>query len=150
MSKVLRPTDVTGHLATINPVSQGVGTAVSGWIDISKFDKLKGKVAVGVLGAGATVDAKLQQATSSGGAGAKDIAGKAITQLTQAGADSNKQVLINLFSDELDVTGGFKFVQLSITVSVAASLIYGEMEGFTPRYAPASDNDAASVDEIIG
>ena len=150
MSKVLRPTDVTGHLATINPVSQGAGTAVSGWIDMSKVDKVKAKVAVGVLGAGATVDAKLQQATSSGGAGAKDIPGKAITQLTQAGADSNKQALINLFSDELDVNGGFKFVQLSITVAVAASLIYGEMEGFNARYAPASDNDAASVDEIVG
>ncbi len=149
MGKVLRPSDQAAILGAINPVSQGAGTVTTAWIDISKFDKLMGIVQAGVLGASATLDAKIQQATSGAGAGAKDIPGKAITQLTQAGTDSNKQAIINVQSDELDVNGGFKFVQLQATVATAASLVAGLLLGFTPRYAPASDNDAASVDEII-
>jgi hypothetical protein len=39
---------------------------------------------LGVLGASATVDAKLQQATDNSGTGVKDVTGKAITQLVKA------------------------------------------------------------------
>jgi hypothetical protein len=149
MSKVLRPSDVAAIVGVINPVSQGAGAVSTAWVDMSKFDRLLGLVQSGVLGAGATLDAKFEQATTSGGAGVKDVTGKAITQLTQAGADGNKQALINLYGEELDVTGGYRFARLTATVATAASLISGLVLGFNARYAPASDNDAASVDEIV-
>jgi hypothetical protein len=47
-------------------------------------------IILGVLGAAATVDAKLQQATDTSGTGAKDISGKAITQLVKASNDNNE------------------------------------------------------------
>ena len=150
MNRVLRPSDEAALVAAINPASQGAGSVSTGWIDMSKFDKLMAIVQAGALGASATLDAKLEQATSGAGAGAKDITGKAITQLTQAGTDSNKQAIINLAAEELDVTGGFDFVRLTLTVATAASLVSAAVLGFSPRYAPASDNDASTVDEIVG
>lgn len=145
----VRPSEAVALLGTIDPVSQGAGTVVSDWGNIGLFKKARGKICVGVLGASATVDAKLRQATDSSGSGAKDITGKAITQLTKAGSDDGKQVIIDLDAAELDVAGGFSYVAISVTVAVAASLIYAEVEGFEPRYGPASDNDLASVDEIV-
>jgi hypothetical protein len=55
-----------------------------------------------------------------GGAGAKDVTGKAITQIVKASGD-NKQALLNCRTSELDVEGGFRYVRLSLTVGTAAS-----------------------------
>lgn len=135
-------------LATINPISQGVGTAVSGWVDMSTMHRLLALIDTGVLGAAATVDAKLQQATSNAGAGAKDITAKAITQIVKASGD-NKQAMVNLRADELDVAGGFRYVQLSITVGTAASLVSGALFG-VPAYAPADALNQAAVVQVVG
>lgn len=135
-------------LAEIAPLSQGVGSATSGWVDASAMQRIRGRVSVGVFGASATVDAKFQQATSSGGAGAKDVTGTAITQLLAAGGNG-RQVLINLDPQEaLDVENGFRWVQLSITVGTAATLIGGAVEG-APRFDDASALNAASVAQIV-
>lgn len=58
------------------------------------------------MGASATLDAKLRQATDSAGSNAKDIAGKAITQIVKATGD-NKKVLMSLMATDLDSNGGF-------------------------------------------
>ena len=87
-------------LAAINPVSQGVGTAVSGWVQVSGFSEIVALLKVGAFGASATVDAKFQQATSSGGAGAKDVTGKAITQLLAAGGN-NRQAILQVREEDL-------------------------------------------------
>lgn len=145
----LKPSQRVSVVGVINPQSANAVQA-SGWIDATKFHNYMATIKVGALGALATVDAKIQQATSAGGAGAKDVAGRAITQLTKADADDNKQVLINLKQEDLDFNNGFKFFQLSITPAVAACLIDGTILGFDPRYDFASDNDAATVDEVVG
>ncbi len=106
-------------------------------------------MAAGDLGASATLDAKLQQATDSGGTGAKDVTGKSITQLTQAGTDSNKQVLINLRPEELDIKNGFGYFRLSMTVAVATSDAGGMVLGVNARIGHATDNDATTVDEVV-
>lgn len=134
-------------LAVINPASQGVGTAVSGWVDVSQLHQIMAVVKVGAFGASATVDAKVQQATSNAGAGAKDIAGKAITQMLAAGGN-NRQAEINVRPQDLDTENGFRYVQLSITVGTAATLIDGAVHGAT-RFEPASDLNAASVAQVI-
>lgn len=141
--------ELAGIVGAINPVSQGAGTATSGWIDASKFQQFMAIVQAGALGASATLDAKLEQATDAAGTGAKDVTGKAITQLTQAGTDSNKQVVINLNpSQHLDTDNGFDHFRLSMTVGTAASLIAGIVLGLNARLGVASDNDATTVDEI--
>ncbi len=104
-------------------------------------------VMAGTLGSSATLDAKLEQATDSSGTGAKDITGKLITQLTQAGTDSDKQAIINLRPDELDVANDFTHFRLSMTIAVATSDAGAIVFGADARYEPETDN--ASVDEIV-
>lgn len=142
------PSERAAICAVLDPVSQGIATVTTGWVAAKNFHSLLALVATGAMTAGSTVDAKLQQATDSAGTGAKDITGSAITQLTQASADGNKQVLINLRTEDLDVDGDFAFVRLSVTVGTAASLLFGALLGLDPRNGPASDNDATTVDEI--
>jgi hypothetical protein len=143
------PSEVAAVVANIDPDAYPAGTYVSDWVDMSKFGDIMAIVQAGDLGALATIDAKLEQATSNAGAGAKNITGKLITQLTKAGVDDNKQVVINLNDSQLDVNNGFVFARLSITVAVATSDAGGIVLGFNPRNAPASDYDIATVDEIV-
>lgn len=150
MNRVLRPSDVAAVVGVINSASHAASTVTTGWIDMGQFEKLMAIIMAGVLGASATLDAKFQQATDGSGTGAKDIAGKSITQLTKAGSDDNKQAIINLTGEELDVTNAFTHVRLSMTIGVAASQAAALVQGFNARYAPGSDSDLASVDEIVG
>ncbi len=147
MNPNVKPSEQVSVLAVLNPVSQGAATVTSGWISMADLDSVMALIQTGVLGAAATVDAKLQQATDGAGAGAKDITGKAITQLVKATND-NDQVAINCRSEELDVNGGFTHVQLSVTVGVAASLLSAVVLGFNARYQPKAH--IASVVEVVG
>lgn len=141
--------DNAAVLAVIDPDAYGASTEVSDWVDASQFHQILAIVMAGTLGSSATLDAKLRQATSAAGAGAKDITGAAITQLTQAGTDADKQAIMSLDVDALDIAGGFRYVALSMTIGTATSDAAGLIIGLAPRVGPASDNDLASVDEIV-
>ena len=141
--------EVAAIVATVDPDVLTAATHTSDWVDAGKFESLMAIVMVGTMQSSSTLNAKLEQATDSGGTGAKDISGSAITELTQAGTDSDKQVIINCRAEELDTPNGFDFVRLSMTVAAASSDGAGMILGLNPRYAPASDNDLASVDEIV-
>lgn len=143
------PSEAAAVAATIDPDAYTAGTYVSDYVDVSKFRRLMAVVMAGDLGTNATLDAKLRQATDASGTGVKDISGKAITQLTQAGSDSDKQAVINLDQSELDIANGFAFVCLSMTVATATSDAGGLIMGFDAAIEPASDNDLSSVDEIV-
>ena len=145
----IRPSDRAAILAAIDPDASSAGTYPTAWIDATNWQNLMAIVMAGDLGASATLNAKLEQATTNAGAGVKDVTGKAITVLTQGGGDSDRQAIINCSQYDLDFANGFKFVRLSMTLAVAASEIGGLVIGFDPRYNTASDNDAASVKEVI-
>lgn len=131
----------------IDPDAYAAGTVTSGWISMADFGAIQAIVMAGDLGTSATLDAKLEQASDSSGTGAKDITGKAITQLTQAGSDSNKQAIINCRADELDVDNSFTHVRLSMTVATATSDAGALVLGHDARYAPEAD--LSSVDEVV-
>lgn len=133
----------------IDPDVTVASTVTSGWIDASKFQQYMAVVMAGTLGTSATVDAKLEQATDSSGTGVKDVTGKAITQLTEAGTDSDKQAIINVRPGELDIANSFNHFRLSVTVAVATSDIGAVVMGLNARTGTAADNDAATVDEIV-
>jgi hypothetical protein len=135
-------------LATIDPASQAAGAASTGWVPVANYFAILAVVQTGVLGTSATVDAKLQQALDSSGTGAKDISGKAITQIVKATGD-NKQVLVNVKPEELDTVNGFGFVRLTVTVGVAASITSAQLLGVNPRYAPADVGNQAAVAQVI-
>lgn len=131
----------------IDPDAYAAATYTTGWIAAKDYASFLAAVSVGDMAATSTVDAKLEQAQDSGGTGAKDITGKAITQLTQAGTDDNKQALINLRPEELDVENDFTHFRLSVTVATAASDAAAFVLGFDARYEPG--DDLAAVDEVV-
>ena len=59
-------------------------------------------------------------------------------------------MLINVEPDDLDLDNNFTHIRLSVTVATAACLIAALVLGFYARFGSASDNDAATVDEIVG
>lgn len=145
-----KPSELAAVVGCIDADAYAANTYTTGWVDMRDFGAVLAIVAAGDLGTSATLDAKLEQATSSGGAGLKDVTGKAIAQLTQAGTDSNKQSLINCRAEELDADNGYRYVRLSMTVAVATSDAAGLLLGFHPGRGAASDFDATTVDEIVG
>lgn len=149
MNLNLKASELVGVVGRIDPDVQTAATYTTGWIDASKFHRYMAIVQAGTLGASATLNAKLEQATSAAGAGAKDITGKLITALTQAGTDDDKDAIINLHPSELDLDNAFTHFRLSMTVAVATSDAGAIVLGIGPRSGPATDNDIAGVDEVV-
>lgn len=148
MNSNILPSDRVRVMGVIDPDVTAAGTVTTGWVSMADFGSVMAIVMAGTLGSSATVDAKLEQASDSSGTGAKDISGKAITQMTQAGTDqSDDQAIINCRSEELDVDNSFTHVRLSITVGTATSDVGGILLGLDARYEPTAD--AATVGEIV-
>jgi hypothetical protein len=131
-------------LATIDPVSQAAGTITTGWIAASNHERFLALIQTGVMGASATLDGKLQQATDNAGTGVKDVPGKVLVQILKAAGD-NKQAEINLRADEMDIANNFTYFRLSLTVGVAASLISAAVQAGVARNYPASGLNQAGV-----
>lgn len=149
MNSNLKPSDQVAVVGAIDPDANGAATYTTGWVSLADWSGLLAVVMAGTLGSSATLDAKFEQATDAAGTGAKDVTGKAITQLTQAGTDSDKQALINLFPTDLDFANNFTHARLSMTVGTATSDCGAVLLGLYPRNGAASDSDAATVDEIV-
>ena len=143
-----KASEMLALLATIDPATQAAGAVSTGWVSVANHLGFLALVQTGVLGTSATVDAKLQQALDSSGTGAKDISGKAITQIVKATGD-NKQVLVNVKPEELDTVNGFGFVRVTVTVGVAACITSAQLLGVNPRYAPADVGNQAAVVQVI-
>lgn len=141
----VRPSDRAPLVGVINPQSLAPGSASTGWIDLSVVGQILASLQIGAIAATGTVDAKIQQASDSAGTGAKDITGKAMTQMTDA--DDDKQVEFNLRAEELDTVNGFTHARLTVTTATAAALVAAQVRAFDSRYQPQAD--AATVDEVI-
>ena len=127
-------TEVHEPLTQLWPVSAGVATTTSAFVSLATYHRAVLVIDVGVMGQGATLDIHLHQATDTTGANQKNITGKAITQLTQAGADSDSRVAIELRTEELDVNGGFDCVGVVMTVGVSAVIMSWTLWGIISRY----------------
>lgn len=147
----MKGSEAVAVVGNIDPDAYAAGTVTTGWIAAKDFERFMAVVQAGDLGASATLDAKLEQATDSSGTGAKDISGTDITQLTQAGTDeSNKQAVINLNPHgDMDTANDFTHFRLSMTVGTATSDAGATVLGMGPVYGPASDTDASTVAEIV-
>ena len=142
------PSEVAAVCAVIDPDANTASSYTSDYVNMEYFESAMAIILAGVLGSSASLSASLLQATSAAGANAKAVStSHAITALTTASND--KQAIINLRTDDLDVAGGFSFVALKMTVTNSTSDFGGLILGMNPRYGPASDNDLASVAQIV-
>lgn len=142
------PSERCAIVGVIDPDAYTNAAYQTAFAPVSKFRRFQAIIMAGTLGSSATIDAKLQRATDASGTSAEDITGASITQLTQAGTDSDKQSIINY--DTAGEEGNAKnFIGLVVTVGVAASDMGALLLGFDPMQGPASDNDLTSVDQIV-
>ena len=134
-------------LVAENADSHGAGTVNSACVSVATYHRVWLVLDVGDMVQDATLDAGLQQATTTACAGVKAIAGKTITQLTQAGGDGNDLVCIELQTEELDVDGGFDCVRFYVTVAGAAVEYSAILYVCEPRFAPTP---TANWTEVTG
>lgn len=134
-------------VACIDPDAYGTGTQTSDWIDLTKFGRVLFIVMAGTMVSNCTLDFQVHEATDSSGTGAQAISGKAITQLTEAGTDSDKQAVVEVQSIEL--SSGFTHVAGKLILGTAGSDSGVIALAGDARYLPASDYDLATVDEIV-
>lgn len=141
------PSERAAVVGVIDPDAYGAGTYTTGYIPLKDFARFMALVFAGDFVATGVLNAKLIGYTDGAGSGAADISGAAITAMTQAGTDDNKQAVINLDTDDL-AGMGFTHFRLSMTLSTAGADAGAVVLGFDPRHAPATDGDAATVDSV--
>ena len=134
-------------VGTIDPDAYTANTYLTDAIDMSKFDRVLFIVAVGDLTTNNTTDFSVHASATSGGSYGL-LAGSAITQLTEAGSDSDKQVLVEVKAIDV-LAAGKQFVKGVLVTATAAADAAVIALGFDPQYGPASMYDLASVDEVI-
>ena len=135
-----RFTEVNILLDKLDNASHAGGESTE-WVSYQNYHRGVAMVITG--GMAGTLDVALWQATNAAGAGAKVIAGKAITQL--AGTDDQSECIIEFQTEELDVDGGFDFVRAQ-SVNGAANTYCILMFGITPRFPPGP---TTGWDEIV-
>jgi hypothetical protein len=129
------------------PQSQAAGAVNMAAIPLSPGSQTMFVVGAGVLGASATLDLKIQGATSAGGTYA-DIPGAAITQLVKASHDNNLAVFVIDNSAIANLGLGYTHIRGVVTVGAAASLVTViAIQGRLVR-SDAGDFDLAAVREI--
>lgn len=143
------PSELIAVVDTIDPDANAAGTINGGYVAFKDFQHMMAIVLNGTMGSSGTLDFKLQQAQDASGTGVKDITGAAITQLTDAGSDSDKQAIINLRQDDLDIANDFTHVRMVLTTATATGDSAAILLGVNPVTAPASDYDDSTVDEIV-
>lgn len=140
------PSERLALVGVIDPQDAATTARNSAWVDMSKFHELLGVVLAGAVTG--TIDAKFQQATTSAGAGAKDIPGRAITQM--AATDDNKQKLISLRHDHMDIDGGFRYARLVLTPTGGTTNLAGAaLLGCLARNTPVTNDDLSTVAEVV-
>lgn len=146
MNTNIKLTEQIAILAALNPVSVAASTVVTSWVPVANYHSFVAAIQTGVLGTAATVDAKFRQATDASGTGAKDVTGKAITQIVKATGD-NVQAFIEMRGEEIDSNNAFTHIALSVTVGTAASILAAQLIGSNPRYLPPTN--AVSVVQVV-
>jgi hypothetical protein len=144
---MIRADQAVAVVDCIDPDANATGAITGDIIDMANFEQVMFIVMAGDLGSSATLDFQVYQSTAANMGTPVVISGAAITQLTQAGTDSNKQAIVVV--KQSDLTVGYRYIQGTMTVAIATSDSGSIGLGFYPTYGPASDYDLASVDEIV-
>lgn len=135
-----RWTEVNELLGRLPPLTYNGGVSTP-WMAVNDYHRVMVIVGAGTLTG--TLDVAVYQATNIAGAGAKIVAGKAITQL--AATDDEAICGIEVRTEELDVDGGFDCIRVQ-TVSSAVNVFEVLVLGFVPRYAEVGTTE---WDEVI-
>ena len=136
-------------VATVDPDVLTAAAHTTDEIDMQKWERVLFIIQAGTLGSSATLDFVVNGgASSNAGSHSTAITGTAITQLTQAGSDSDKQVLVEVSAEQV-ASQGLRYIEGVATVGTASSDGAIIVLGLHKDYSTAADYDLATVDEII-
>lgn len=135
-------------IGTIDPDANTTGTLTVDVIDMMHWEQVMFVVMAGDLGSSATLDFAVLGDVASGGSFATALTGKAITQLTQAGSDSDKQAIVRVSADEV-AAQSLRYIRGLLTTGTATSDSAVIALGKPRHYAPATGRDLSTVDEVI-
>lgn len=135
-------------IATIDPDAYATGDQTSDVIDMRYWREVMFIVQAGTLGSSATIDFVVKGDTASNGSFTTTITGKSITQMTEAGTDSDKQAVVNVTAEEV-AAQGYRYIRGTLSVGTATSDAGVIALAAYPRYSDARDYDLASVDEVV-
>jgi hypothetical protein len=144
---MIRADQAVAVVACTDPDAYTTAAITDDIIDMSQFEQVMFVVMAGTLGSSATIDFQVYQSTASNMSSPVVISGAAITQLTEAGTDSDKQAVVVV--KQPDLTVGYRYIRGTLTVGTATSDAGMLALGMYPTYGPASDYDLTSVDEIV-
>lgn len=140
-------TEDFGLVSCIDADANAPGTFWGDAVDMGSYHKIVYILSCGTMAASATADYAVWGATTSNGTyGA--ITGGSATQLTQAGSDSDKQVIIEMDAQTV-LRAGYRYVKDRLLVGTDAVDSGTIGLAFFPRHGPATAGDLASVDEIV-
>jgi hypothetical protein len=134
----LRPSEAFAVVSTIDPVVLADAEVGGDYVDMGAWESVVFIFQTGDMAA-QTIEFKLEQATSSGGAGVKDL--KVATQLAAHAANNDgKQIIVECRAEQLDTTNGFRYVRpRTIGGAAATGPISCVGLGFNARYGVGTD-----------
>lgn len=138
------PSERAAVVATIDPDALTAATHNSDGVDMSLYESAMVILSAGALGTSATMTLVVKSGSDNSTFGNTLVTA---TALTDAGSDSDKQVVVNIRAS--DLPEGDRYIRAEVTVATATSDGGLVILGFDPHYGPASDNDLATVDEIL-
>lgn len=111
--------------------------------DEAYSDRFVAEVIWGAVGT--SLDAKITQAQDSGGTGAKDVPGAALTQVVTGGA--NKMATIDIGPGALDDKNGFKYVRVEVVV--VGTVVWGVVtKRYDNRNAGKQSQDSSYAQQV--
>lgn len=147
MSAHSRISERMAIVGVIDPDANAAGTALTAAIDMSKWGRVAFVVMTGDMGSSGTLDFSVTQSATSGGSYTALSPAKAITQLTQAGTDDNKQVILEVRAE--DLTEGMRYIKGNFVTGTATGDSGAIALAFDPRNVPVTSDDLSTVDEIV-
>jgi hypothetical protein len=144
---MIRADQAVAVVACTDPDAYTTADITDDIIDMANFEQVMFVVMAGTLGSSATVDFQVYQSTASNMGSPVVITNAAITQLTEAGTDSDKQAIVVV--KQADLTAGYRYIRGTLTVGTATSDAGMLALGFYPTFGPATDYDLTSVDEVV-
>lgn len=124
------------------------GDLNTSWVSPFVVGEANRAVFMFVIGAmGASLDAKITQATNSSGGSAKDITGAALTTITTA--TDNVIATIELAPGSLDDANGFTYVRAEVTVAGASTGIYAVIYMLHSLRYPIAGDQAATYSQYV-
>ena len=134
MAYTSRDSEIRCLLAKIDPDNYGAAEYNTGFVNMGNYHRAVAEIHTGDMAGGATLNADLEEGADALGVQRNTL--KSITQLAQVLGDADDTVIIEFQTEEFNVDGGFEFLNLEVTVGVAAVDFTALLWGIIPVYPP--------------